>query len=128
MSAPRILIGLAAAAFGAFGLLFLVSPALLGDFAAVGLAEAAARAEIRAMYGGLEIGLAVFLVWCARAQTRFEAGLMASALGFLGLASGRIAGMALEGAWTTPLIAALAVEIVAGTLACWGLSGLRRRE
>ena len=121
MSVPRILILLSAAAFAGFGVWFLAAPSALEDFASIGLSDPAARAEIRAMYGGLELGLAAFFRWCALSEQRYEAGLTASALAFLGLAIARLAGMALDSAFTAMHLSVFAVEVLASGLALWGL-------
>ena len=46
--------------------------------------------ELRAMYGGLEVGLALFLVWCAMDDRRFRTGVMAMTLMLAGLSLSRL--------------------------------------
>ena len=87
---------LAAAAFAGPGLAFLVAPGLLGlvDLAPT---TATARSDARAVFGGLELGLAVFLAACARRPAAHPAGLLAAALAFGGLAAGRLLSLAVDG-------------------------------
>ena len=47
--------------------------------------------ELRAMYGGLEVGLALFLVWCAMDASRFRTGVVAMTLMLAGLSLTRLA-------------------------------------
>ncbi len=47
--------------------------------------------ELRAMYGGLEVGLALFLAWCAMDDRRFRTGVMAMTLMLVGLSLSRLA-------------------------------------
>ena len=66
MSLPRLSLRLAALAFAGFGVALLVRPELMGMLG-LELGRAAAFTEIRAFYGGLELGLALFF---ALASTR----------------------------------------------------------
>ncbi len=66
------------------------------------------RAEIRAFYGGLELGLGSFLVWCAWDSTRHKVGLVGALL-CVGLTCiGRVSGIAIEGFETAPIMWAFA--------------------
>jgi Domain of unknown function (DUF4345) len=42
------------------------------------------------MYGGFELGIAAFLIWCAMDPTRVRLGLVASGCMFTGVALGRL--------------------------------------
>ena len=70
MTFPKLVVYLSAATFADFGAWLMLAPTALEDVASVGLSNPEARAEIRAMYGGLEIGIAAFLHWCAPSETR----------------------------------------------------------
>lgn len=80
---------LSALVFAAFGVLFALDPAGWGAKVDLGVATPTARTEIRAMYGGLELGIAVFLGWCTLDPARVHPGLMAALCMFVGLALAR---------------------------------------
>jgi hypothetical protein len=105
---------LALLAYGAmflyFGLLLFFKPEAFSDTIPVELTDPVARAEIRAFYGGMEIGLAAFLLCSV-----FRRSFVRPALWFLllisaGLALGRVVGMAVDHASGTFIYLALAVE------------------
>ncbi len=94
LALPRISLGLIGTTLALLGLGFLFSPERMA--AAVGLEVQKPRplTEIRAMYGGLELGLGVFFL-VAAAKTRWiRAALAAQTLGLAGLAGGRLLGIA----------------------------------
>jgi hypothetical protein len=122
MKLQRGLLALSAIAFGGFGGWFLLSPSALADLAEIGVSGPSARAEVRAMYGGLELGVAAFLFWAWLRPERVAIGLWAALFAFGGLAAGRAAGIALEGGVVAGAIwGALAAEVVACLLLVWGI-------
>jgi hypothetical protein len=92
----RVVLGLSVLAWAGFGLMLLVWPERL---AGVGLEVVSplARVEVRGFYGGLELGIAAFLLWSLAAAERMRAGLMLGGLALGGTALGRLVGIALEG-------------------------------
>lgn len=85
------------------------------------------RTEVRAFYGGLEVGIAAFLIWCLVRPERTRTGLVAALLtiGCTGL--GRLSGMMMEGFQTTPIMWALVtVELLAALLTLSALRQLNR--
>jgi hypothetical protein len=104
---------LAALVFGAFGVHFLVNPLGWAGTVDVAASTPTARTEIRAMYGGLEIGLAVFLAWCALDPTRVRIGLMASLCLFAGVALARAASLIGDPGSRSVMYTILGTEIVA---------------
>ena len=108
-----------AAGFGAFGLLFAIAPetAALVD---IGLPSGTARADIRAIFGGMELGIAAFLVWASMDPVRYRSGAVAMSAVFGGMVIGRIAGLILDGEPTVitgALLAAETVGLVVGLVA-----------
>lgn len=128
MTFAKLVLYLSAATFAGFGGWLMVAPEALEGAASLGLSAPEARAEIRAMYGGLELGIAAYLLWCAGRPARYQAGLTLSALAFFGLGTGRLAGMAIESAWTATHLAALSAETVAIGLSWAGLAALGRSK
>jgi hypothetical protein len=118
---PRIIVLLSAAAFAVFGVLFLVAPTWIAGQVDLHLLSATARTEVRAFYGGLELGTAAFLALCAQRESWHEAGLAATAMMLGGAAFCRAASM-LFGAPVASIHYLLLVTEAAGALlALWGL-------
>lgn len=110
----RVTLWLAAALFLAFGLGILIQPELLSG---MGLpVQPVWRTELRAFYGGLEIGLAAFLILCARRPAWALPGLVAAALLMGGVGSARLLGMALDG-FQKNMVIAMVSELAACALA-----------
>jgi hypothetical protein len=125
MARPRLApltLWLAAAAFAGPGLAFLLAPGLL-RFVDLAPASATARSDVRALFGGLELGLAAFLAACARRPAAHPAGLLAAALAFGGLAAGRLLSLAADGIPRALTFALLGPELLGCGLA---VAALRR--
>ena len=120
MSFQRIVLVLGAAGFAGFGLIFAVAPEMLARQIDLGIASPAARTDVRAVYGGLEIGIAVFLFWCASAPHRVRFGLIALTTCFGAVFAARLLGIILDGSLDPLTLSLLAVEVggtVLGTIA-----------
>lgn len=123
MSFPEIVLIAGALLFAGFGVLLLVAPAKMS---AVDLNPASpnARAEIRAMYGGLEITLAIFF-WLTYEFDQVGAGLTGLTLALIGIAAGRILGILLERGKVSRLIYFFAsIETVAALISYVALTKL----
>ncbi len=92
------------------GWLFWIPEALEGIGIVLGTAEA--RIDIRATYGGLELGLGTFLLMCVSRPEWIRPGLVASACGVAGLGVGRLGGILLEGEGTPLMWMFLGIEVV----------------
>jgi Domain of unknown function (DUF4345) len=90
--------------------------------AGIELTTATARNDVRAVYGGLEIGIAAFLVYCARRPPLVRAGLAASALAFGAMAAARLLSLAVDG-----VPSALGFALWAGEVAGVALSAAALR-
>ena len=93
-----LVIALCALGFLAFGLWLLADPG--GALAKIGIATTSATGtiELRAFYGGMEIGLGLFLGWCALRPEWQAAGLWLVLLSTGGAGAARLLGIALAGA------------------------------
>jgi uncharacterized membrane protein len=111
-----------AAIFGVFGLIYLFDPGWLAGAAGV-QGNASGLTDIRATYGGFQIGFCLYLVWVIVSQQRI-AGLVACALVSGSVAIGRIVGLAVDGGASAFNLVGLAVEIPILLLSVW----LYRRE
>jgi hypothetical protein len=92
MQLARLSLGLTAAAFGGFGMWLLFRPDALSTVG-VELPTPAARAEIRAFYGGLELGMAVFFATAATRPAWFRPALVLQSASLGGSALGRVFSM-----------------------------------
>ena len=119
---PIVLLTLAGLGFLGFGTWLLIDPA--GGLATVGIAaqSPAGLIELRALYGGLELGLGCFLLLCANWPEWRRPGLWAVVLGNGGIGLTRLAAIALSGVFTAFFAVALAWELGFTSLALWALS------
>lgn len=125
---PSVVLWICAAVFLVTGLAFSLMPRdLFGD---VGLEvpNGSALTELRAMYGGLELAVGLFLAVCARrGGEALELGLLLSFLTLLGLASFRGVGMVLETPQLAVMSTLLILESVGAVFALSGLLVLRKQ-
>lgn len=120
--APLVVLVLAGLGFAGFGAWLLLDPA--GGLGGVGIAAQtpAGLVELRAFYGGCELGLGAFLLACAAKPEWREAGLWLVALANGGTGIARLIGLALGGWVFTPfLIGALVWEFGFTALAAWAI-------
>lgn len=125
MAFPRIVLGLSAFIYAAFGAAFLVAPVPMAATVGIPLSEPSAVIDFRATYGGFELGLAAFLAWCLAAQDRLRAGLMASALTIAGFAVTRLISIPIDGAPRQAIYVALALEVTGVVLSVFALWQIR---
>lgn len=105
-----ILLSLAGLGFLGFGLAIVAAPEAV--LAPVGISgTAAGLVELRAFYGGLELGLAAFLFACAAKPAWRIPGLWSVALINGGIAAARLLGIGLSGEFTGFFAGALVWEI-----------------
>ena len=124
MRFARVSLWLAALAFAGFGAALLARPSLLGVLG-VALARPAAATEIRAFYGGLELGMAAFLGFASRRDAWVRPALAAQAATLGGVALARAIGMAVDGSAEPLILAFGAVEAAGALLAVAALRRLR---
>lgn len=109
------------AGFIAFGLTGLLMPEMLVGAVGIDLTAEQSRTEIRAMYGGMQVGIGIFLLFSALNPLWLRPGLALVILSCTGLASARLFGIQIEGAafpWMLP-IAILELGITALCLWAW---------
>ncbi|MEP1152485.1 MAG: DUF4345 family protein [Balneola sp.] len=76
-----------------YAISFLVMPELLGDLVGFTHHSPNTLVEITAFYGGLELGLAIFLMWSAAERNRFYFALMMLFFVFLSAGLARLVGI-----------------------------------
>ncbi|MGQ0815811.1 MAG: DUF4345 family protein [Gemmatimonadota bacterium] len=122
MTLDLIALWVGALAFAFFGAWLLIKPTAMR---AVGIPadNADARTEIRAMYGGLELGVAGFLAFCILRPEWTEPGLWFLLLALGGLGLGRLFGIAIERGGVGKLMWLFAaLEISAAIITCAALA------
>jgi hypothetical protein len=125
MSLPRLSLVVAGLVFLAFGVVFLFNTELLFRTFDVLDPPAPILAEVAAMYGGLEVGLGVFFLVCARRGRWVRPALAAQVAVFGGLAAGRLFGMVSNRAVNRMFVAFVLLEIAGAAL---GFIAFRRAK
>ena len=90
-----------------FGGLYLFDPSIMAEPMGVSATSAAGTNDLRATYGGFQLGMAVFLGWCLRDASRHGAALVGLAAVIGGLGVCRAIGLAVDGVSGTMLGATL---------------------
>lgn len=121
---PVLSLALSALVFVAFGAVLFVAP---GSLAVVDIvpATASARSDVRAVFGGIELGVGAFLGLCARRPAWHRPGLFAQALSLGGAVAGRVASLAVDGTPRPITLAFLALELAGAALAVIALRWAR---
>lgn len=120
-----IVLVLAGVGFLGFGAVILVHPAeVLGMVGISG--TPAGLVELRAFYGGLELGLGAFLIACARKPDWRIAGLWSVALINGGIGLARLVGIGMSGEFTGFFAGALVWEFGFALAAIVAIRGLAR--
>lgn len=123
----RVVLVIQLLALGGLGLAYFVCPHEMANLSGMLLMSAAAATDVRAYFGGLQLGLAAFI---GMALTRLEltrSGLTLLVLLYSALALARIGGLWLDGgAQQTFNLYALLLEVVSAGLCFSALRGLQR--
>lgn len=128
MRGPTLVLKITAFFFLAFGLVALAYPELVVGPSGVLLTVPAARAEIRAFYGGLELGFGLFLWAGALRDDLRVAATLAATCGLFGLALARCFGLMAE-MFLNPLhVAVGTLELVGAIANLWAYTKLSRHR
>ena len=114
---PRTVLGLSALVFIGFGLAFLLLPDRMVSLVGLTSMGHDLRADVRAVHGGLEIGVGVLALIWLRAGA-IQSGLQLCGAGLVGLAVGRIVGIALASADVGAITWALLAAELVGAITC----------
>ena len=117
MKLARGLLFACALVFVGVGAAFLLIPAQSAQVLEISLPTAMARMDVRATYGGLELGFGIFLALCAVRRDWIRPGLWALALATGGFAAGRLVGLLAEGTITRFMLSFLVLDLVVTLLA-----------
>ena len=123
----RIVLSIQIAALLVLGLAYFIRPEEMAGFSGALLMGNAAVTEVRAYYGGLQLGLAAYLAMALLRMDLLRPALLLLVLLYSSLALARIAGLWLDGgAQHTFNLYALLLEVVSVGLVWWALRGLSR--
>ena len=101
----------------AFGALYFFRPDQLATEGGLMLENAAARTEIRAVYGGFMLGIGGFMLWGSARDYRVRAALVLSGMIAMGAALGRIFGYIAEGELGSTHAIFLTLELIGAGIA-----------
>ena len=125
MSLDRVVLALSSAFVLLAGVACIVPPASFAHQAGLSAAPSALT-EIRAFYGGLQVGIGCFLIWCIRQRTLTFAGILLVAFAVGGAGIARVLGMLIDQAPTPFHLTNLAVEVATVALVAAAVSRNRR--
>jgi hypothetical protein len=107
------------------GLAYFIRPHEMTNLSGMLLMAQAAITDVRAYYGGLQIGLGTFLLLACRQTDLIRAALILLVLIYSALALARIGGLWLDGGFEQTFnLTALLIELVSAALAMWLLRRL----
>lgn len=130
MSFAQLVLRLSALPFAGIGLAFLLAPETMASHVGVTLDGATADHDVRAVYGGLQLGCAALLLWGAARPERIQVALVAQLFLYGGLLGARTLTWLLTGA---PSVLGLVLHggeiagFAAGGLALRHLAALKRK-
>lgn len=125
----RIVLMIQIVALAGLGLAYFIRPEEMASFSGALLMGSAAVTEVRAYYGGLQLGLAAYLAMALTRLDLLRPALMLLILLYAALALARIAGLWLDGgAQQTFNLTALLLEVVSAGLAWQALRGIQRES
>jgi hypothetical protein len=110
-----LLIG-SAIIFVLVGIAFLFVPQQYAAVLEISALTPLARTDLRATYGGLELGIGIFLLLCLVRRGWMEPGLWALGLATGGFAIGRLIGFALERSVPPLMLGFLVIEVLVASL------------
>lgn len=106
-----------------FGAIYLLAPESMTDPTGFGALAPSALTDVRATYGGFQLGMGTFVLWAASDDRRVRLALVLVALSIGAVALSRATGLWLDASANTFLLSGLATEI---TLTALAIVALRR--
>ena len=122
----RIVLFGSAIVFVGIGVAFVAAPAGYASVVEIAAPTAVARTELRATFGGLELGFGLFLGLCAIRSGWMIPGLAALGLALGGFAGARLIGMLVEGTASRLMLIFETLEVATAALAFYLMHGLSR--
>lgn len=116
MGLARIALGITWLAFVAFGVAYVVSPVAMAALTHVDASSNLAATDVRAVYGGLQLGVAVVIHPLSKRREHVSWQLAAAAAICLAVAACRLLGIVLDDSFDRVHATGLIFEIPLGTL------------
>ena len=112
MALPVLLLRITSVLFVAFGIGFAAAPQELAEFV-TGAAPSVPSAvtDMRATYGGVPLGIGLFIGYCARRPESVRLGILASLAVVAALGAARLAGIIVDGSPNGFMLVFLSTEI-----------------
>ncbi len=109
-----------------FSLAYWLRPYEMANLNGMLLMETASVSHMRVYYGGLQLGLALFLLWAIQVPERARAALVMLVITMLALVAGRLGSLWLDGSSLVGFdLASLLYRVIAAVLAALALLRLR---
>ena len=89
----RVVLGFGGATLAVYGVVFFIAPTMLAELVGLEFTNPNAAVEIRSFYGGLELGIAAFLLISAWRTALVPAGILLCALAFSCAGAARLLGV-----------------------------------
>lgn len=121
---PKVILLVDAIAFLCVGACFLVTPGWLMPKVGLEAASGTALADVRAVYGGLDAGLGLFLLLCLKNAWTAQ-GLWCATIVFAALAAGRTIGVFADAPHTSMTYGLLSTELAGLVLSAIALGYAR---
>jgi len=115
----RIVLALDAFLFAGFGALYWISPVAMAEKVGIAMIGPGAVIDVQGLYGGLELGLGVFLGSCALSVDRTRLGLVAGACVLCGIALSRIVAVARFGLPDSSVAVLIGLDVLGAILNLW---------
>ncbi|MDP3816527.1 DUF4345 domain-containing protein [Pseudomonas sp.] len=129
MLLARVILVIQLLGLAGLGLAYFSRPHEMANLSGMLLMAPAAATDMRAFYGGMQLGLAAFIGLSLARQELSRAALTLLVLLYSALALARIGGLWLDGgAQQTFNLYALLLELVSVGLCFWALRGLNKAE
>lgn len=128
MKLALIVTAISALVFVGLGVAFLFSPASLSTLIDVSASSPTAMTDLRATYGGCQLGIGIFLGLCLLRRNWLEAALMLQAITLAGFATGRVLGIASDGPQQIVTYIAFTTEVAGVAIALISLVWLTRER
>ena len=115
----RIVLALGGLVFAAFGILYLVTPHAMAASVGVSMLSTGAVVDVQGIYGGLELGIGIFLGICAVDPAFTRVGLLAGMLVLGCVAVTRLVALARFGVPDATVASLIGLDLLGAGLHAW---------